>query len=319
MPICYYYNGSDDMKYYIGNFKYYIKKHPKAICFWMIILILLSFHTYKNYLRPIEKNPYIDKNSIHYVNDIYQSKGEYYETLLTENEQELYLDMLYDTKHNKKNRRFTIEEYGCLSASQCNGMIYTVYEALFIDHPELLSFGVYGFRQKNDTEVEITYKNAIPFKFLVTIHEMRIKRIIDDIKKDTKNLNEYEKVKYVYDWISKKTYDKMFTFSAKNQTAYNVFIKDKAVCAGFAKASQIIFQNIGIESYIVLGSTGGYHAWNIVKVNGKYYNFDSTVGSSIRKDSTQFYYGLDGDFENYNIYNSELYPEPQKEPLKNSF
>ena len=303
------------MKYYIGNLKYYIKKKPGTFIFWGIVVLLLSLYIFKNYLRPVENNPFIDKSSIHYVNKLYQSDGLIYETL-SENVKELYLDMLSDTRKNKPTRRFKIGEYGCKDPASCNGMVNSAYEALFIDHPELLSFGVYRFRQKTDTEVEITYKNAIQFKWLVKIHEMRIRRIIDDIKKDTENLSDYEKVKYVYDWISTKTYDKMFTYSATNQTAYNVFIKDKAVCAGFAKASQIIFQNIGIESYIVLGSTRGAHAWNIVKVNDKYYQFDSTVGSSLRDDSKRFYMGLSGPFNNYSMSNQKAYPEFQTELLK---
>jgi len=303
------------MKYYIGNLKYYIKKKPEKAIFWTIVILISSFFIFKNYLRPVENNPFIDKSSIHHVNNLYQSDGIIYNTL-SENTKKLYLDMLSDTKKNKPTRRFKIGEYGCSDPSSCNGMVYAAYEALFIDHPELLSFGVYRFRQKTNTEVEITYKNAIQFNWLVKIHEMRIKRIIDDIRKKTNNLSEYEKVKYVYEWISTKTYDKMFTYSATNQTAYNVFIKDKAVCAGFAKASQIIFQNIGIESYIVLGATRGAHAWNIVKVNGEYYQFDSTVGSSLRKDSNRFYMGLSGPFDNYSMNHQSLYPELQTKLLK---
>ena len=86
-----------------------------------------------------------------------------------------------------------------------------------------------------------------------------------------------EKIKYVYNWMGNNTsYDKTFTWSSKNQSVYSVFMSKEAVCAGFAKASQIIFQNIGIESYGVAGQTGGPHMWNIIEYDGKYYFFDST-------------------------------------------
>ena len=64
---------------------------------------------------------------------------------------------------------------------------------------------------------------------------------------------------------------------SKNQSIYNVFMNKNAVCAGFAKASQVIFQNIGINSYTITGESTGPHMWNVVELDGKY-NFINTNG-----------------------------------------
>ena len=84
-------------------------------------------------------------------------------------------------------------------------------------------------------------------------------------------------------------YDNLFKISAKNQSAYNAMVKKKAVCAGFAKTANLIFQAIGIESY---GITGHNHMWNIVKLDDKYYYFDATVAACIKKDRPEYYDGL---------------------------
>ena len=121
-----------------------------------------------------------------------------------------------------------------------------------------------------------------------------------------------EKVKYVYDWIGKNsTYDKVFTYASKNQSIYNVFMNKNAVCAGFAKASAVIFQNIGINSYTITGESTGPHMWNVVELDGKYYFYDSTVATSARNEETSWYYdGLKQEFmSTYSVDYPNWYPE----------
>ena len=131
-------------------------------------------------------------------------------------------------------------------------------------------------------------------------------------------MSDYEKIKYVYEWMGENSdYDRSFTYMAKNQSAYNVFINKNAVCAGFAKASQMIFQNIGIESYGVSGNTTGPHMWNIIKYKGKYYFFDSTVATSVPRTSKRYYNGLkQTTMDDYKMDNPEWYPEIETTDMK---
>ena len=192
-----------------------------------------------------------------------------------------------------------------------------VADAIITDHPELLNFG--GMRYSWDSlgNYEIEVKNAPPI-ILEQINISKIERIIYKIKQETKNMSDYEKIKYVYEWMGENSdYDRTFTEMAKNQSAYNVFINKNAVCAGFAKASQIIFQNIGIESFGVSGYTSGPHMWNIVKYEGKYYFFDSTVATSVPKTSKRYYNGLKQTTMNdYKMDNPEWYPKIEEENMK---
>ena len=128
-------------------------------------------------------------------------------------------------------------------------------------------------------------------------------------------MNEREKIEYVYDWVGRNnTYDDTFTWTAKNQSIYNVFIHNNAVCAGFAKTSQVIFQNIGVESYIIIGNTTGPHMWNIVRYGDKYYYYDSTVAASAHNQGESWYYNglIQEKMNDYISAYVDWYPEVSK-------
>ena len=59
--------------------------------------------------------------------------------------------------------------------------------------------------------------------------------------------------------------------------AYGALINGKAVCEGYTKAFQYLLQKVGIQSFMATGKgNGDLHAWNIVRIDGKYYNVDLT-------------------------------------------
>ena len=258
-----------------------------------IMLLILSFYVYKNYTRLVEGNSLIDKNSIQYVNSLYMSDGRIYNKFLTDIEKKLYLEYFNSVNNRKKSISFPLNSYDCKNYQECFNLISKIHHAILADHPELMSYSGYMARYKDD-KITINFDYATLFSLLESIGELRIERIIDDIKNSTKEMSDIEKIKYVYKWMGvNNKYDKIFTYQSKNQSIYNVFIKHEAVCAGFAKASQVIFQNIGITSYAVTGNSTGPHMWNIVLVDGNYYYFDSTVATSFSSDnSSQFYWGL---------------------------
>lgn len=284
-------------------------KH-KIFPFFLLMLTLI-FYIY--FCRKIEINPLIDKSSIHYINDLYMSNELYYDNLNYQ-EQKLYMNLLEAINNYKANYYININKDNCYSLEKCSSMGTKAMEAIIMDHPELLQIANYSwsYNSLNDSEnVKLTFSYAIKFKFISKLGEMRIARIIDKIKKTTKNMSEIEKIKYVYEWIGENNkYNKTFMYFDSNQSAFTVFINHNSVCAGFAKASQIIFQNIGITSYYVTGTSTGPHAFNIVKVEDKYYLYDSTVASTINSESDNFYKGLEQKYlSSFSIDNQNLYPE----------
>lgn len=277
--------------------------------FITIILIIFSGYVYLNYTKPVAINSYIDKTNINYTNDLYMSDARIYSNFLNVSEKKMYLTLFDNIKKRETEIIIDYNKSNCLTKDACYSMFLNAHDALLSDHPELLSYATFSSNSEaGKTIIRLEY--AIPISVLELIGIERIERIIDEIKIATKDMSDKEKIKYVYTWIGlNNKYDTYFTYASKNQSAYNVFMHHNAVCSGFAKASQIIFQNIGIESYAVIGYSTGHHMWNIVKLDGKYYNYDSTVPTGRTVDDENFYLGLQSEFmETYKLTYPKWYP-----------
>lgn len=274
----------------------YFKRHK----FLSIIILLLSIYLYTNYTRIIEVNPKIDKTSEAYVNDIYMSDERIYNNYLNEIEKQAYSELKEMFFKRESKRTLDLAKYDNKSPDEVSQAIMVAGRAMLIDHPEMLQFST--FRYSHDgVDVEASVEFAINNPVMESLNTLRIRRIIDNIRIATKKMDDREKIKYVYEWIGdNNTYDDLFTYFSKNQSIYNVFIKGNAVCAGFAKASQVIFQNIGIESMTISGESGGPHMWNVIKLDNKYYYYDSTYAACIKdKNHPQYYDELKQEEMNY--------------------
>lgn len=93
----------------------------------------------------------------------------------------------------------------------------------------------------------------------------------------------FEKLKVFHDYL---VLNSSFTFSegdqSYNASIYNAFgsgePQGNIQCNGYAKAMQYLCDKAGIVSMVVTGETeaGASHAWNVVDVDGKWYNLDCT-------------------------------------------
>ena len=94
-----------------------------------------------------------------------------------------------------------------------------------------------------------------------------------------------ERELFIHDYICDNTeYDVEAPY---NQSAYSVIVLHRSVCAGYARSFQYLMQRSGFTCYYVTGRTeitsgrvieGNYeegaHSWNMVLLDGKYYNID---------------------------------------------
>lgn len=58
-------------------------------------------------------------------------------------------------------------------------------------------------------------------------------------------------------------------------TAYGALVNESAICSGYSTACELLLDYIGIPSTVVT-SDAMDHAWNMVKLNGKWYHMDIT-------------------------------------------
>ncbi|MDL2301061.1 hypothetical protein LJC58_01760 [Lachnospiraceae bacterium OttesenSCG-928-D06] len=66
-------------------------------------------------------------------------------------------------------------------------------------------------------------------------------------------------------------------YSERGTGTYGTLIEGKAVCNGYARTFKMLANAVGLECYIV-GSAD--HAWNIVRIDGEWYNADTTESKS---------------------------------------
>ena len=64
-----------------------------------------------------------------------------------------------------------------------------------------------------------------------------------------------------------------YEFGDFDQSIYSVFFQNETVCAGYAKAFELLCNGIGIDCVAV---TSKVHAWNKVRINDSWYVVDST-------------------------------------------
>ena len=290
-------------------------KDNKALSVYLLIFTIVVFMVLT---RPYTLNSKADPNQPFYVNDLYSSEGRIYNKL-SQQEKNAYMLVLNDLKSRKSNNNIKMSEIGCDNYQSCFNIMNILREVFYVEYPELMNYAhfSYHYYPSNPDSIYVHYSYATPFKSIETIAEMRIKRIISDIVAATKNMTDEEKILYVYNYFGEHyTYDEILTHTSMNQSIFNVFINKHAVCAGFAKAATIIFQNIGIEAYAITGYTTDLHMWNIIKLNGKYYYFDATVSAYHKDKNNSYYYkGLNQTYMNeYRANHPEWYPEIEKEP-----
>jgi transglutaminase/protease-like cytokinesis protein 3 len=106
--------------------------------------------------------------------------------------------------------------------------------------------------------------------------EKKLDKVIKNAIKtlDLTEKSDYEKVKAIHDFIiNSVSYDT----TLKGNSAYDALVNHSAVCEGYAMAAYRMFTEAGLEAKIISGYGNGVpHAWNIVKVDGKWYNIDLT-------------------------------------------
>ena len=262
--------------------------------------MLSYYYIFNPYLGKKFVNSKIDRNSPWYVNDLYMSDQYYYETILNDAEKELYTQLFKDFNAIKTEILVKSDEIS----------MNRVIDAIQLDHPEMINLTTYSYSYgSNGIVLKPKYITKSNFKLNRMI--AKIQKNITKIEKATRNMSEYEKEKYIYEWMGKNNRYRKDNFRDSDQSAYTALVKSKnTVCAGFGKGSQILFQNVGLESYILLSDT---HIWNLVKIDGDYYYYDATNTYVPNCYKTVSYSGLNTDYYSdprYNILHPANLPFP---------
>ena len=151
--------------------------------------------------------------------------------------------------------------------------IDSAFEAVFNDHPELFFI---------DTEYRTVYRRNGDFIELDLFYNDTAENIdhsrsefylaADAIVAEASG-SDYEKERFVHNRLSE-----LFEYQRNplDQSAYSGLVMNKTVCAGYARSFSYIMTRLGIPCYLCTGYAGEAHGWNIIKLDGDYYNVDVT-------------------------------------------
>ncbi|WP_431808825.1 transglutaminase domain-containing protein [Lysinibacillus sphaericus] len=127
-----------------------------------------------------------------------------------------------------------------------------------------------------DSVGNLTYKVKY---FTNATQEAAVQKKIDSVLKTIikPSMTQFQKVKAINDYIVSNT-----TYGTKTKasphSAYALLFEGQAVCQGYALSAYKMLEQAGIETKYVVGYVNGTeaHAWNMVKLDGKWYHLDTT-------------------------------------------
>jgi transglutaminase/protease-like cytokinesis protein 3 len=150
-------------------------------------------------------------------------------------------------------------------------------------------------------KVSVTYaKSTSTFEISVAYldnasMEEQVAQAIEAVEKEipvTSEDSTYDKIYAIYDYLANRiSYDKEDQ-STLPHTAYDAVVNGKAVCQGYATLFYRILLDYGIDNRIIVSDT---HAWNLVCVDGQYYECDLTWDSQGVQKGDSYAYFLKAD------------------------
>ena len=161
-----------------------------------------------------------------------------------------------------------------------------IFFKLRLDNPEI--FYAVGFKYrfyKDSPNVEILPEYLFD-KGKVKEHQKAMKARVEKLVRPAKGMNEVEKEQYIHDFICRNVrYDKL-----KKPYSHEIIGplgQGVGVCEGIAKSVKILCDVLGIPCIIAVSDANPEknikyrHAWNVLKIHGKYYHLDATFDNSL--------------------------------------
>ncbi len=160
-----------------------------------------------------------------------------------------------------------------------------VYGCLYMQEPQL-----FWVSSKRVSKGKIWYWEVDPE--IIASMQSEIDKKVAHVLGQAEGKSDYDKLKVFHDYISLN--NDFVKEEGLNQTIYGGFVSGQIQCEGYAKTMQYLCDLSGIESTVIVGTNeaGDSHAWNVVKVDGKWYNLDTTWDDPIltEVDSTNVRY-----------------------------
>ncbi|MCR4763928.1 MAG: hypothetical protein K5696_10400 [Lachnospiraceae bacterium] len=210
---------------------------------------------------------------------IQDNQGNYYFDHMDDAGKRLYAELLHIIRARGEKIRVS-----SLSEEEVD----RAFQYLLADHPELFCTDGYTYtRYTVDGEL---FKLGFTARYLYDATEESIRsaeieaRTAEILAGAPQTTDQYELARYVYEYIIDHT--EYVIGAPDNQNICSVFLSGQSVCQGYAKATQLLLNRLGVPTTLATGTVtagdrpGTRHAWNMTRVNGRDYYLDTTWGDS---------------------------------------
>lgn len=172
-------------------------------------------------------------------------------------------------------------------------------------------YGGYTYSYSHEeTDGGLQYKIRIVPNYYTTLEqELEVDKAVEEIL-DELNFHWYttdaEKVQaiytYLYDTVSYDTVRRNHRGYHLKTTAYAALIQHTAVCQGYCVALYRLLKEAGVDCRIITGMAeyegeAEFHAWNLVCIDGLWYNVDLTWDKAL--ETNQYYLKCDASFADH--------------------
>ncbi len=175
------------------------------------------------------------------------------------------------------------EETVTLAYPVSNADLYRIYACVRDDQPQLFWIDLGCVPAAHSTSGLVT-KVRLCYNSLVRNlpqAQAQVNAAADRILSAVWGMSDLEAERYIHDLLIRQ-----ITYVAQcpnSQNLYSSLVSGESVCAGYSRAFQYLMQRLGIPCCYIGGKVPdqgsiyeGRHAWNLVKVNGDWYNVDVT-------------------------------------------
>lgn len=167
-----------------------------------------------------------------------------------------------------------------------NRELTDVFMKVRLDHPQLFYAGTFRYRYYPDGSNAEMIPEYLFEKGKIKDHQKALQARVEKLARPMQKGTDMEKLLYIHDFICQNVkYDKL-----KKQYSHEIIGPlghGVGVCEGIAKSVKIMCDALNLWCVIALSENNPEkgvkyrHAWNIVKVDKKYYHIDCTFDNSL--------------------------------------
>ena len=197
-----------------------------------------------------------------------------------------------------------------------SGDLNDIFFRLRLDCPEIFYVTGFSYRFYQDADSVELRPQYLFEKSKVQGHQKAMAARVEKLCRPARSMNEREKEQYIHDFICQSIrYDKL-----KKPYSHEIIGplgQGVGVCEGIAKSVKVLCDQLGIWCMIAISDAAPdqgikyRHAWNVVKINGKYYHLDATFDNSLgTPEAIRYDYFNLNDKQIFRDHQPALYPLP---------